>query len=90
VTNRNALAVAEICVRLDGLPLAIELAAARARALTPQALLSRLEQRLNLLTVGPLDAPARQQTLRAAIDWSFELLSEPQQRMLPVRIRRRL
>jgi predicted ATPase/class 3 adenylate cyclase len=82
VTNQNATAVAEICVRLDGLPLAIELAAARVRALTPQALLPRLEQRLKLLTGGPLDAPARQQTLRGAIDWSYTLLSEPQQRLL--------
>jgi predicted ATPase/class 3 adenylate cyclase len=81
ITNENAPAVAEICVRLDGLPLAIELAAARVRALPPQALLGRLEQRLNL-TGGALDAPARQQTLRGAIDWSYALLSEPQQRLL--------
>lgn len=82
VTNRNAPAVAEICVRLDGLPLAIELAAARVRALTPQALLRRLEQRLDLLIGGPLDAPARQQTLRAAIDWSYALLDQHEQRLL--------
>jgi predicted ATPase/class 3 adenylate cyclase len=82
LTNQNARAVAEICVRLDGLPLAIELAAARVRALTPQALLRRLEQRLTLLTGGAVDAPARQQTLRGAIDWSYALLSEPQQRLL--------
>jgi predicted ATPase/class 3 adenylate cyclase len=81
LTNRNAPAVAEICVRLDGLPLAIELAAARVRALTPQAVLRRLEQRLELLTGGPRDAPARQQTMRGAIDWSYTLLTEPQQRL---------
>jgi len=82
LTNQNAQAVAEICVRLDGLPLAIQLAAARVRALTPQALLSRLEQRLKLLTSGPLDAEARQQTMRAAIDWSYALLSGPHQLLL--------
>jgi predicted ATPase/class 3 adenylate cyclase len=81
VTNQNAPALAEICARLDGLPLAIELAAARIRALTPQALLGRLEQQLELLTGGPRDAPARQQTMRGAIDWSYALLSGPQQRL---------
>jgi predicted ATPase/class 3 adenylate cyclase len=82
VTDQNARAVAEICTRLDGLPLAIELAAARIRALTPQALLSRLGQRLELLTGGAHDAPVRQQTLRAAIDWSYALLSESQQQLM--------
>jgi len=82
MTNENAPAVAEICVRLDGLPLAIELAAARVRALPPAALLDRLGERLGLLTHGPRDAPARQQTLRAAIDWSYALLGEPEQRLL--------
>ena len=67
VTNANAPAIAEICVRLDGLPLAIELAAARAKLLSPQALLARLEQRFDLLTGGPRDLPERQQTLRATI-----------------------
>ncbi len=81
VTNENAPAVAEICVRLDGLPLAIELAAARIRALPPQALLRRLDERLDLLTRGAADAPARQQTLRAAIDWSYALLSEGEKRL---------
>jgi len=76
VTTENAPAVAEICFRLDGLPLAIELAAARIRLLPPQAILSRLESRLRLLTGGAQDLPARHQTLRGAIDWSHELLDE--------------
>jgi predicted ATPase/class 3 adenylate cyclase len=82
LTNENARAVAEICVRLDGLPLAIELAAAHVRALTPRALLERLERPLKLLTGGPRDAPTRQQAMRGAIDWSYALLSEPEQRLL--------
>ena len=81
VTDANAPALAEICVRLDGLPLAIELAAAQLRALSPQALLRRLEQRLKLLTGGARDAPNRQQTLRATIDWSYALLDEAEQRL---------
>lgn len=76
VTNENAPAVAEICHRLDGLPLAIELAAARIRLLSPQAMLNRLEHRLPLLTGGARDLPERQQTLRNAIDWSYNLLDE--------------
>jgi predicted ATPase/class 3 adenylate cyclase len=76
VTNDNASAVAEICVHLDGLPLAIELAAARTKLLPPQALLSRLGNRLKLLKGGATNLPARQQTLRATIDWSYELLDE--------------
>ncbi len=79
VTDENAAAVAEICVRLDGLPLAIELAAPRVRALTPQALLRRVDQRLPLLTGGPRDLDERQRTLRAAIDWSYDLLLEREQ-----------
>jgi predicted ATPase len=81
VTDANAPAVAEICVRLDGLPLAIELAAAQLRALSPQALLRHLEQRLKLLTGGARDAPSRQRTLRATIDWSYALLDEAEQRL---------
>jgi predicted ATPase/class 3 adenylate cyclase len=75
-------AVAAICARLDGLPLAIELAAARTRLLTPAQMLPRLASRLAFLTGGPGDAPARQQTLRAAIDWSYDLLDSPAQTLL--------
>ena len=78
VTNENAPAVAAITARLDGLPLAIELAAARVKLLNPQAMLPRLESRLALLAAGLADLPARQQTLRGAIDWSYGLLDEPQ------------
>jgi predicted ATPase/class 3 adenylate cyclase len=76
VTNADAPAVAEICHRLDGLPLAIELAAARIRSLPPRTLLSRLESRLRILTGGARDLPARHQTLRGALDWSYDLLDE--------------
>ena len=81
VTNTNAPAVAEICVRLDGLPLAIELAAARIRLFSPQALLTRLGQRLPLLTSSTRDVPARQQTLRQTIQWSYDLLTSHEQRL---------
>ncbi len=76
ITNETAPAVAEICHRLDGLPLSIELAAARIKTLSPQALLARLERRLDMLSRGARDLPARQQTLRSAIDWSYNLLDE--------------
>lgn len=79
VTAENAAALAEICVRLDGLPLALELAAGRAPILAPEALLRRLGQRLALLTGGARDLPVRQQTLRATIDWSYGLLSQEEQ-----------
>jgi len=79
VSNATAAAVAEICVRLDGLPLAIELAAARIKLLPPHALLARLRQRLAVLTSGARDVPARQQTLRKTIDWSYDLLEELEQ-----------
>ncbi len=79
LTPDNAAAVAEIAVRLDGLPLAIELAAARTRILAPAALLARLEHRLPLLTGGAQDLPTRQQTLRATLDWSYDLLSPAEQ-----------
>jgi predicted ATPase/class 3 adenylate cyclase len=74
VTNDNAPAVAEICYRLDGLPLAIELAAARIKILSPQAILARFNDRLDLLSGGARDLPARQQTLRGAIGWSYDML----------------
>src|ERR1700730_310506 len=77
----NGRAVAEICVRLDGLPLAIELAAARARVLPPRPLLNRLDHRLSLLEGGGPDQPARQRTLRGAIDWSYDLLSSAEQEL---------
>ncbi len=79
VTNENAPAVAEICTRLDGLPLAIELAAARVRLFPPQALLARLDQRLPLLTGGARNLPGRHQTLRNAIAWSYDLLDADEQ-----------
>jgi predicted ATPase/class 3 adenylate cyclase len=81
LTAENAAVVAAVCRRLDGLPLAIELAAARLRLLSPETLLERLDHALNVLTSGPRDMPERQQTLRAAIDWSHALLTESEQRL---------
>lgn len=79
LTQENVTAVVEICRRLDGLPLAIELAAARTRLIAPQEMLARLEQRLRLLTGGARDLPDRQQTLRRTLDWSHELLGTDEQ-----------
>jgi predicted ATPase len=81
LTSQNAGTVAEICRRLDGLPLAIELAAARLRLLPPKALLARLSDRMGVLTGGPRDAPERQRTLQNTLDWSFALLSPGEQAM---------
>jgi predicted ATPase/DNA-binding CsgD family transcriptional regulator len=82
LTAGNAGAIREICLRLDGLPLAIELAAARVKLLAPNAILARLENRLGLLTGGARDLPERQRTLRSAIDWSYDLLESDEQRLL--------
>ncbi|HXN53632.1 MAG TPA: protein kinase [Candidatus Acidoferrum sp.] len=81
LTEQNASAVAEICARLDGLPLAIELAAARIKLLSPSAMRTRLASRLQLLTGGARDLPTRQQTLRGAIDWSYDLLNAAEQKL---------
>jgi predicted ATPase/DNA-binding SARP family transcriptional activator len=81
LSEQNAAAVAELCARLDGLPLAIELAAARTKLLPPAALLSRLGNRLELLTGGRRDAPRHQQTLRMTLDWSYDLLGPDAQRL---------
>ena len=82
LTAEIAPAVAEICARVDGLPLAIELAAARVKMLPLSGILARLESRLQLLTAGARDLPERQQTLRNTIDWSYDLLTEPEQKLL--------
>lgn len=76
LTPDNASEIAAVCSKLDGLPLAIELAAARTKVLSPAAILSKLENRLNLLTGGTRDLPERQQTMRGAVAWSYDLLSE--------------
>lgn len=82
ITEENAQIIAAICVRLDGLPLGIELAAARVKLFAPQALLARLESRLDILATGLRDVPDRQKTLRCAIDWSYNLLSESERVLL--------
>jgi len=82
LTDRNAAAVARVCARLDGLPLALELAAARLQALSAEQLAARLDNRFHLLTTGDRAAPARQQTLRATLDWSHDLLSDPERTLL--------
>ena len=81
LSEANARAIAEICVRLDGLPLALELAAARSKLLSPHELLGRLSHRLEVLTGGPQDLPLRQQTLRDTIAWSYQLLDAREQRL---------
>ena len=81
LNRENAPAILEICARLDGLPLAIELAAARVKVLSPASLLTRLASRLQLLTGGARDLPQRQQTLRAAMDWSYDLLNPAEQKL---------
>ncbi len=85
LTAANAEAVAQICQRLDGLPLALELAAARLRSLAPAELLARLDHRFELLRQGPRDMPARHQALQAALDWSYQLLP-PQEQLLLARL----
>ncbi|HEV7519927.1 MAG TPA: tetratricopeptide repeat protein, partial [Candidatus Angelobacter sp.] len=81
ITPENVSVIQEICARVDGLPLAIELAAARTKVLPPSAILDRLQRRLQLLTGGALDLPERQQTLRNAIDWSHGLLNEAEKKL---------
>jgi predicted ATPase/DNA-binding winged helix-turn-helix (wHTH) protein len=81
LSTENAVAIAEICVRLDGLPLAIELAASRIKVLSPSSIQTRLARRFQLLTGGARDLPQRQQTLRAAMDWSYDLLGDGEQKL---------
>src|SRR4030081_2115154 len=85
ITEDNRPAVIEICHRLDGLPLAIELAAARLRALSAQQIAHRLDDRYRLLTTGPRGAPTRQQTLRSCVQWSYDLCT-PQEQLLWARL----
>jgi predicted ATPase/DNA-binding XRE family transcriptional regulator len=81
VTDRNVQAIVEVCRRLDGIPLALELAATRVRLLSIEDIAARLDDRFRLLTVGGRTAPRRQQTLRATLDWSYALLQEPERRL---------
>ncbi len=81
LTETNATVIAEICTRLDGLPLAIELAAARIKLLSPQSLLAQMNRRLQVLTQGARDLPERQQSLRVTIKWSYDLLNTQEQRL---------
>lgn len=81
LTSENAAAIVQICARVDGLPLAIELAAARVKVFPPEAIRSRLENDLDFLAHGPCDVPARHRTLRKTIDWSHDLLSAPEQKL---------
>jgi predicted ATPase len=83
LTSASEATIAEICDRLDRLPLALELAAVRMKLLTAEQLLARLEKRLELLTAGPRDLPARQRTLRATIEWSYDLLGEQERQLFP-------
>lgn len=82
ITSENEAVIEAICERLDGLPLAIELAAARTKILSPRAILERLQSRLDLLTKGASDLPERQKTLRKTVDWSYDLLNAAEQRLL--------
>jgi predicted ATPase len=82
LTEDNAITVAEICRRLDGLPLAIELAAARTRLLSPDAILARIGSHLDALGTGPVDLPERQRTIRATVEWSFDLLDDAELHLL--------
>jgi len=81
VTDQNTPAIVEVCRRLDGIPLALELAAARVRLLSVEQIATRLDDRFRLLSGGPRTAPPRQQTLRATVDWSYALLQEPERRL---------
>ncbi len=81
ITEQNAPAISQICARLDGIPLAIELAAARCKLLSPQAMLARLDSRFTLLTGGARDVPMRQRTLRRTLDWSYHLLDDSEKRL---------
>jgi predicted ATPase/DNA-binding CsgD family transcriptional regulator len=85
VTKKNVNTVAEICSRLDGLPLAIELAAARCKILTPEMILTRLQNRLDALSIGSRDVPTRLQSLRGTLEWSYDLL-EPEEKTLFARL----